>query len=554
MTLASDSLSLALEAPRMGMADFLPGPRAHERLFRIVTTATSGEVIRVIALDDEMDVLKPLKRLLAPRGFEVTFYTTPAEALGELRAHQSSYDVLMLDRFLGPGLDGLEILVEVRQIAPDLPVVMLSADDNRQTAAAALKAGAFYYLSKPVEDIEVVSLTLVRATHFGRLQRRARSLEHRVQLTDRFEHMIGASTAMREVFSTIAKIAETDVSVLIQGESGTGKELTARAIHDRSARGRGRGPFVAINCGAIPETLIDSELFGHARGAFTGATEARSGAFVEAHGGTVFLDEIGEIPLNVQQRLLRVLQEREVRPVGGTGARKVDVRVIAATNVNLEEMVKTGRFRPDLYYRLNVVGIRLPPLRERADDLPLIAAHLMEKHATKMRRPVSRFTSAAMDILSRYDWPGNVRELENVIQRALALTTELEVGPEALPQRLAQMRTDAGLAASLDGGQPGADGEGAAAAGGISGSTLDEELSWVDELGFKDARQRAIGSFERAYFLRLMRRVEGNVSEAARLASLDRSNLRRTLGRLGIRPEDWRGSGSGGPDGPAAND
>ena len=487
-------------------------------------TAGADEAIRVLALDDDIDVLRPIARLLTVRGFELTPHTTTDAALSALRSEPRGFDVFLLDRFLGPGEDGLDVLVAARKIAPELPVVMLSGDESGVTASAALRAGAFHFLSKPVEDIEVVSLTLTRAAHYGRLQLRARVLEEQVQLNQVFEHMVGASPIMRELYAMVAKVAVADVSVLVQGESGTGKELAARAIHARSPRAR--GPFVALNCGAIPENLIDSELFGHARGAFTGAVEARAGAFVEAHGGTLFLDEVGEIPMSVQQRLLRVLQEHEVRPVGGTGARKVDVRVIAATHVNLEDLVSEQRFRPDLYYRLNVVAIRMPSLRERMDDLPLIVAHLLEKHATRMKRPTTpRFSAEAMSYLSRYNWPGNVRELENLIQRALALSAEAEIGPEVLPPRLA----------SGSGPRP--------IMPDASTPTVPDELAWVDELTYKQARDQAVGQFERHYFERLLRRTDGNLSEAARIAGLDRSNLRRTLSRLGIKADSWRGGG-----------
>jgi DNA-binding NtrC family response regulator len=490
-----------------------------------VNKLSDDEPIRILALDDDVDILRPIGRLLSRRGFDMTPFTTSAEALATLRADPRRFDVFLLDRFLGHGEDGLDVLVEARKIAPELPVVMLSGDESGVTAQAALSAGAFHFLSKPALDIEVVSLTLTRAAHFGRLERRARSLEDQVALSARFEHMIGQSRAMREVFATIAKVAETDVSVIIGGESGTGKELAARAIHSRSPRAH--GPFVALNCGAIPENLIDSELFGHARGAFTGAVEARAGAFAEAHGGTLFLDEIGEIPATAQQRLLRVLQEHEVRPVGGTGARKVDVRVIAATHVDLEQLVAEQQFRPDLFFRLNVVSIRMPALRERSDDLPLIASHLLEKHAARMKRPPPPITGEAMEQLLRYPWPGNVRELENVIQGVLALTAAPEIGPEALPPRITR-----------PGGLAQAWGEARSSA---PAAPLDAELSWVDDLSYKEARDMAIGTFERRYFERLLRRADGNISEAARLAGLDRSNLRRTLTRLGLRAEDWRG-------------
>jgi DNA-binding NtrC family response regulator len=483
-------------------------------------TAAADEAIRVLALDDDIDVLRPIARLLTVRGFELAPHTTSEAALSALRSEPRGFDVFLLDRFLGPGEDGLDVLVAARKIAPELPVVMLSGDESGVTASAALRAGAFHFLSKPVQDIEVVSLTLTRAAHYGRLQLRARVLEEQVQLNQKFEHMVGASPAMRELYAMVAKVAVADVSVLVQGESGTGKELAARAIHARSPRAR--GPFVAINCGAIPENLIDSELFGHARGAFTGAVEARAGAFVEAHGGTLFLDEVGEIPMSVQQRLLRVLQEHEVRPVGGTGARKVDVRVIAATHVNLEDLTSEQRFRPDLYYRLNVVAIRMPPLRERMDDLPIIVAHLLEKHAARMKRPTPRFSGEAMGYLSRYSWPGNVRELENLIQRALALSADAEIGPEVLPPRLAS-------------------GSGPRPIVPESAAPARDDLAWVDELTYKQARDQAVGQFERHYFERLLRRTDGNLSEAARIAGLDRSNLRRTLSRLGIKADSWRG-------------
>jgi len=478
----------------------------------------------VIALDDDIDVLRPIARLLSVRGFELSAHTTSESALSALRAEPRAFDVfLLLDRFLGAGEDGLDVLVAARKIAPELPVVMLSGDDDTgETAAAALHAGAFHFLSKPVEDMELVSLTLTRAAHYGRLQLRARVLEEQVTLDQRFEHMVGTSPAMRELYAMVATIAVADVSVLVQGESGTGKELAARAIHARSQRAR--GPFVAISCGSIPENLIDSELFGHARGAFTGAVEGRAGAFVEAHGGTLFLDEVGEIPLSVQQRLLRVLQEHEVRPVGGTGARAVDVRVIAATHVNLEDLVAEQRYRPDLYYRLNVVAVRVPPLRERMDDIPLVVAHLLEKHAARMKRPTPRFSAEAAALLSRYHWPGNVRELENLIQRALALSGEQEIGPEVLPPRLTQGAAPRPIMPDDAAAPPAAD-----------------ELAWVDELTYKQAREQAIGQFERHYFERLLRRTDGNLSEAARIAGLDRSNLRRTLSRLGMRAGSWRG-------------
>ena len=487
-------------------------------------TAAVDQAIRVLALDDDIDVLRPLAHLVTLRGFELAPHTTSDSALSALRAQPRGFDVFLLDRFLGHDEDGLDVLVAARKIAPELPVVVVSSDETGVTASAALQAGAFHFLSKPIEDLELVSLTLTRAAEYGRLHLRARVLEEQVALDQTFEHLVGAAPVMRELHAMVAKVAVTDVSVLVVGESGTGKELAARAIHARSPRSH--GPFVAINCGAIPENLVDSELFGHAPGAFTGAVEARAGAFVEAHGGTVFLDEVGKIPMAVQQRLLRVLQEHEVRPVGGTGSRNVDVRVIASTHVDLEALVAEQRFRPDLFHRLNVIAVSLPPLRERMDDIPLIVAHLLEKHAARMKRPAPRFSAEAMAVLSRYHWPGNVRELENLIQRALALGADREIGVAMLPARLTR-GTSARLVVADAAGPPAAP----------------DQLAWVDELTYKQARDQAVGQFERHYFDRLLKRTDGNLSEAARIAGLDRSNLRRTLSRLGMKADSWRGGG-----------
>lgn len=486
---------------------------------------TSAKHWRVIAVDDQQEVLDSLKRLLRRRGFELECFTSPLDALAQVEKDSSRYDLLLLDVNM-PEMSGLEVLPRAKELDPLLPVIMLTADDSAETAVNALKGGAFNYLIKPLDDPDAVAITLARAGHHCRLQRRTRDLEKRVSDNERFETLVGSTPAMRDVFSLISKLADSDVNVLIQGESGTGKELVARAVHDRSSRRE--GPFVALNCGAIPEALIDSELFGHARGAFTGAVGARPGVFVEAHGGTLFLDEIGDIPLPVQLRLLRVLQESEVRAVGATGVRSVDVRVVCATHVDLEQATANKQFRLDLFYRLNVVNLVLPPLRDRLDDVPLLAAHLLDKHATRLGRSDKvMFSVRAIDALCSYDWPGNVRELENAVQRALAMTGGDQIDLPALPRRVT------GGMVALTRGTP------ALSATGLSSTPATgpsfPDLSWTDAHGFSDAKRLALREFERAYLERLLERTKGNISEAARVAGIDRSNLKRVLARLGLR-------------------
>ena len=450
--------------------------------------------------------------MLEARGFDTETFTDGHDALAFLADNLATLDVMLCDVSM-PGMDGLEVLGRVHQIAPNVPVVMLTGDRSADTAVRALKAGAFNYLTKPPADPDEVVAVLDRAASYGRLQRRALELERRVDVSDRFDRLVGSCGSMRTLFESIERVAGLDVSVVIRGESGTGKELVARSIHERSPRAR--GPFVALNCAAVPETLVDSELFGHARGAFTGAVEARAGAFERAHGGTLFLDEIGDIPHAVQVRLLRVLQEGEFTRLGEGNPRPMDVRVVAATWVDLEAAVEAGDFRPDLFYRLNVVNLEVPPLRNRREDLPLLIAHLTHKHAEKMRRATPELSPETVDALCSYHWPGNVRELENSIQRALALCPGPVLTPDALPPQITN-------AAAI---QPLASGD---------------DLSWCDDLPISEARRFAAERFERAYVQRLLRVTGGNISEAARRANIDRSNLRKIIARVGVEPGDYK--------------
>ena len=391
----------------------------------------NAQVYQLLAVDDDEQVLAAMRRTLSTRGFSTTGFTDPVRALAALTAEGSRFDVATFDVEM-PGMSGLELLAAARRDVPDVPCVMVTGDTTANTAVAALRAGAFHYFTKAaMADPDGVAVTLRRAAAYGQLSRRARELESKLARRDATGTMVGASAPMRELFGSIARIAPLDVNVLLRGESGTGKELVARAVHDRSSRRS--GAFVAINCAALPDTLVDSELFGHEKGAFTGAVDVRVGAFERAHGGTVFLDEIGDIAPAAQTRLLRVLQEREVQRVGGEVVISVDVRVIAATLVDLEAAVEQHRFRSDLYYRLNVVSLTLPPLRDRIADVPLLVAHFAHKYAAQFDRPVPRFSPGALAELSSYVWPGNVRELENAVQRSIAMCCDSEVGEQWLP-------------------------------------------------------------------------------------------------------------------------
>ena len=450
-----------------------------------------------MVLEDDEDVSRAIARKLRADGFGIEESMDPLEVLRRLDSGEGDWDVVILDMGL-PGMTGLEVLHRFRQSGSHAACIMLTGDRSAQTATECMRAGAFYYLTKPFEPFQLSSM-VQSAARYSQVRRKLDG----VASGQADSVLVGASAAMRKLRAALDRLGDQDVPVLIQGESGTGKELVARALHERGARRRKR--FVALNCGAIPESLIDSELFGHVKGAFTGATTDRAGVFVEADGGTLFLDEIGDMPLAVQARLLRVLQESEVRAVGSSNVRKVDVRVIAASHVDLAAAVEQGRFRQDLYYRLNVVVVRVPPLRERLDDLPLLAAHFLRKHGGA-RPPM--LAPDVLDALTVYAWPGNVRELENAVLHAIALHHGEVIGRESLPSAVTGRTRATGSAASV---------------------SLDGELEPLTE-----AKRRASAAFEKRYLLKVMEKAKGSVSEAARLAGLDRTNFRRLLQRHGI--------------------
>jgi two-component system response regulator AtoC len=400
---------------------------------------------RILVVDDDAALRDSLALLLASEGYEAV---TAADAPSALACLETPVDVVLCDVRM-PGMDGLELLPELIRRLPGAPVLLMSAYGSGDLAVEALKRGAFDYLAKPFQPAEVI-LAIKKARERERLRRANALLQRDVSRAVGDRPIVAASPLMIELLELLERAAEYKATVLLTGESGTGKEVLARAIHAQS--GRRHLAFVAVNCGAIPEALLESELFGHARGAFTGADRARRGLFVEADGGTLFLDEIGELPPALQVKLLRVLQEEEVRPIGEAKPRSIDVRVIAATSRDLEREVASGRFREDLFYRLDVFRVRVPPLRERREDVPLLVDHFINRFRETLGRPVRTIADDALDRLLEHAWPGNVRELENVIERAMILADGDRITLGELPEAIASPRAAAEPAPSGSGG------------------------------------------------------------------------------------------------------
>ncbi len=390
---------------------------------------------RILVIDDEPLALELIFERLQEEGYAIQTASSGAEAIA--LAQQQGFDVILTDLVM-PGMDGMEVLGYFSKNYPDAVIIMLTGFGTIGTAVEAMKRGAFDYLTKPAKLDEIL-LVLKRAQEFKALK--AENIRLRGQLRDRyrFDRLIGQSAQMQTLYRMVERVARTDSTVLIMGESGTGKELIANAIHYNSERKD--KAFVPINCGAIPEELLESELFGHEKGAFTGAIKERRGRFELAHQGTVFLDEIGEMSMKLQVKLLRVLQEKKYERIGGSRTIQVDVRIIAATNKDMEKAVASGEFREDLFYRLNVIPIHVPPLRDRNGDVPILVQHFLRQHCEKKDIPQKKFSINALEALERYNWPGNVRELENVIERLVILTEEEEIQLEDLPLRMRRQQT-----------------------------------------------------------------------------------------------------------------
>jgi len=384
---------------------------------------------KILIVDDEKSMCQYLSIMLKKDGYEVKTVNRGKKAIEEVK--DGNYDVVITDIKM-EGMDGIQVLAEVKKIDHNLPVVIMTAYASQKTAIEALNKGAFYYLIKRAKN-EEIKMVIRNALDMHRVKNENVFLKKQLKKKDDFKEIIGKSDEIQQVFQLVDKVADTDSTILICGESGTGKELIAKAIHYRS--GRSNQPFVSINCGALPESLLESELFGHVKGSFTGAIKDKDGLFKVACGGTFFLDEVGETSPAIQVKLLRVLQEREIIPVGGTTPIKVDVRLVAATNADLERAVQEDTFRADLYYRLNVIPVVIPPLRDRHDDVELLVDHFLKiaSDNSGRKRTISKET---MELLVNYDWPGNVRELENIIERALILEEEDEIKIDSLPDKI----------------------------------------------------------------------------------------------------------------------
>ena len=458
---------------------------------------------RILVVDDKENMLKLFAKILGDE-YALTTASDGGHAMSLVAREQ--FDVVVTDIRM-PGADGFEVLAAVKARAPDTEVVMMTAHGTIEDAVAAMKKGAYDYLPKPF-DPDAALLVVSRALERKHLREQAANLQRQVEGIYSFHNIIGKSAPMRELYQLLERAAELDITVLLSGDSGTGKELAARAIHYHSARREKR--FVAVNCGALPADLIESELFGHARGAFTGAVGEKAGLFEEAQSGTLFLDEIGDLPLPMQVKLNRALQEKEIRRVGGNTSISIDVRIVAATHRDLKEEVQAGRFREDLFYRLNIFPIHMPPLRERREDIPLLVAQFLEKYARAFRRKVTGIDPDALKVLTGYRWPGNVRELENAIERAVAVSSANLVREADLP---AEVRT--------------------AQEGELPGDVL-------SKLPYRDAVDLARERMSREYLTALLREFDGNVTRAAERAGLERESLHRLARRYGIRPDDFR--------------
>jgi DNA-binding NtrC family response regulator len=450
---------------------------------------------RIMLIDNEEGLCRMMEAVLKDQGYHVRSYTRPVQAVADFNA--GDYDLVVSDIKM-PEMDGLEVLQLVRNRDPEIPVIMITAYATVEMSIQALRHGAYDMLTKPFEPDELIYRVKNALQHHD-LVAENRELREELSGQFRFENIIGASPAIRTLLEKVAKVAIRDTSVLITGESGTGKELVAQAVHHNSGRREGR--FVAVNCGALPENILESELFGYRKGAFTGATENRKGLLEAADGGTLFLDEIGNLPHNMQKTLLRFLQEQEFRRLGDTTPTKVDVRIISATNSDLTAEVAAGTFREDLFYRLNVINLHLPPLRERQEDIPLLAAHFIRRQNAKFGTEFKGFTPEAMDALRRYNWPGNIRQLCNVIEAAMTISSGNYIGMQELGQLL-----------------------------GIGPAVRSE-----DQTDYSSA----LSNFETGYLNRLLRKHSGNIEDAASEAGMNMATIYRKIKKYGIRKKDF---------------
>jgi two-component system, NtrC family, response regulator GlrR len=447
---------------------------------------------KILVVDDDPNILHVIKMRLVSGGYNVTISDNAEEALS--LAQQKPFDLMVLDLKLNEE-DGISLMEDIHQINPNIPILILTAYGSIKSAVNAMKKGAYGYLTKPFEGQELL-LQIDNCLEKKRLSREVKSLRQLVKKKYGFDNIIGKSEKMQKVFEQVTLAAATDSNVYIEGKSGTGKELIAKTLH--VASNRKDGPFIAVNCAAIPDTLMESELFGYEKGAFTGANKDKKGLFAEASGGTFFLDEISEMSLSMQAKILRALEEKEFYPVGSRQTVKVDARIIAASNKNLEKEVEKGRFREDLFYRIHVIPIKLPPLQERKEDIPILSRHFLQKFSNEMGKDINGFSINAMQKLISYPWPGNIRELENTIECAVAMTKRDIITQDFILQ--SQESNPEGL------------------------------------ISFKDAKE----NFEKNYLIQLFELTRGNVSKAAKLAGKYRADVYELIKKYNLKLTDFR--------------
>ena len=456
---------------------------------------------QILVVDDELSMRELLEYMLSKEGYKITCAQNGAEAIGLLK--KNDFDLLLCDIRLGD-MSGLEVLRASKERNSASVVIMISAYASTETAVEAMNDGAYDYVPKPFNNEELLE-TISKALELRTIEHEKEILGSELKKNLHFGIIVGNSPAMQHIYKLIRQVSKTKTNILITGESGTGKELIARAIHQESDRRD--NPFVVINCGGIPETLMESELFGHKKGSFTGATNDKQGLFQDAHTGTIFLDEIGELSLPIQVKLLRAVQEKVIRPVGGNKDSAVDIRIVSATNKSLEKEVIEGNFREDLFYRLNVIEIKIPPLRERKTDLRTLAQHFLEKYTKEMGKEISKFSSYALDMLNKYDFPGNVRELENLLERSVALSTTNIVLPDSLALSVHKRRWIEGI--------------------------KDRRFD-LDEVTKGVALDTIMEEIERAYLKKALDCSHGNKNKASELLGISFRSLRYRLDKLDI--------------------
>jgi DNA-binding NtrC family response regulator len=459
---------------------------------------------RLLVVDDEEDMLRLLRRSISEElECEIDVAISGAEALKQLKAR--AYDLALVDIRM-PGIDGLELLEKIRVINPWMTVVMMTAHGVVELAVKSIKMGAYDFITKPFDHDELIHM-LRKALERSQLLRENLKLQSRIRERGPFGNLIGMSAAMQRVYQTFQMIAKADVTVLITGESGTGKDLAARAVHGLSHRSD--KPYVAVNCPTLPENILESELFGYKKGAFTDASTDKIGLFEEAQGGTIYLDEIGDIAPAIQTKLLRVLQEKEIKPLGQTKSIRVDVRVIASTNCDLREKIRRQEFREDLFYRLNVLTVHMPALRKRKEDIPLLADHFLKHYCSEFGKPLKTLSAEFMEMLLRRNWEGNVRELENVINRAILLSTGDTIKPHDIGWNVnSQDRC-----------------------------VVDRD---IQDMHYKKAKEELLVRFHHEYLGELLRRNNGNVTRSARECGLERQALQQIMRRYGLKSKDFR--------------